>query len=205
MILKKRSKRFLIENKTFIDKNIRAIGIDDGYFRPKTEGKTKIVAVLMRADGRLEGVLFSEIEIDGTDSTNTIIKIISDNKSKFLGQAKVIFLSGVNFAGFNIADIEKIYSEFKIPIIVVLRKKPNFNKIFKALKRFSDNAKRISLIKKAGDVYKADRIFFQCKGITPERAKYLIKKFSINSHLPEPARVAHLIASASTLGRSTSP
>ncbi|MEM4598284.1 MAG: DUF99 family protein [Candidatus Diapherotrites archaeon] len=204
MILQRSLKKPL--NKNYLcEKNIRAIGIDDGFFKPRQSGNTKIVAVLMRADSRIEGILFSDVTVDGLDSTQRIIEMLCSNRPKFIGQAKAIFLSGVNFAGFNIVDIDGLYSVLKTPIIVVFRKKPRMQKIREALKCFTDSSKRMGLIKKAGRIYRTDKIFFQCKGIKPKHAKAFIKIFSLHSNLPEPVRVAHLIASASTLGRSTSP
>lgn len=189
----------------YIKENIRAIGIDDGYFKPKTKSKTKLVAVLLRADCRLEGILCSDIDVDALDATQIIIRMLKSNEEKFLKQASVIFLDGVNFAGFNIVDAETLQKELELPIIIVFRKKPRMQEIAKALQRFKDRDLRMQLIEKAGEIHKADNIFFQCKGIDAGTAKQLIKRFSIHSHLPEPVRVAHLVASAITLGRSTTP
>ncbi|MCD6478970.1 MAG: DUF99 family protein [Candidatus Diapherotrites archaeon] len=189
----------------YIKENIRAIGIDDGYFKPRTKGSTKIVAVLLRADCRLEGILCEEITIDGLDSTARITKMLKQNEEKFLKQASVLFLDGVNFAGFNIVDVDALHSALKLPIIIVFRRMPKMREIFAALERFEDRNLRMRLIKKAGEIHKADKIFFQCRGVEASTAKQLIKKFSIHSHLPEPVRIAHLIASAVTLGRSTTP
>ena len=190
---------------SYIKENIRAIGIDDGYFRPKRKGKTKLVAVLLRADCRLEGILCSEIEVDALDATARILDMLKKDDSKFIKQASVVFLDGINFAGFNIVDINALSNALEKPVIVVFRKMPKMEKIFKALERFADKDLRKELIKKAGRIYKAEHIFFQCAGIEASEAKALIKKFSIHSNLPEPVRMAHLIASAITLGRSTTP
>jgi len=188
-----------------VKENVRAIGIDDGHFRPRTKGKTKLVAVLLRADSRIEGILCSDVEVDALNSTHRIITMLENNKSKFLGQASVIFLDGVNFAGFNIVDVDVLQKELMRPIIIVFRRMPDLQQIFNALQRFDDSDVRINLIKKAGTIHKAGKIFFQCRGITPEAARKFIEKFSIHSHIPEPVRVAHLIASATTLGHSTAP
>jgi len=202
-------RKVLSKNPAKIDallkKNIRAIGVDDGYFKPRTIGRTKIVAVLQRVDGRIEGILCSDVEIDGFDSTSQIVKMLKDNQEKFLGQAEVIFLGGVNFAGFNIADVKTLHAELALPIIIVFRKMPRMKKIFKALEKFPDASKRKELLKNAGRIYKADRICFQCVGLRPYEARGLIKRFSIHSNLPEPVRIAHIVASAVTLGRSTAP
>ena len=106
----------------YIKENIRAIGIDDGYFKPRTKGSTKIVAVLLRADCRLEGILCGEITVDGLDSTARITKMLKQNEEKFLRQASVLFLDGVNFAGFNIVNVDALHAALELPIIIVFRR-----------------------------------------------------------------------------------
>lgn len=182
---------------------IRAIGIDDGYFKPHRKGKTKIVMVLLRADNRLEGILSSDISVDGTDSTEKIISTLKG--SSFPEQASCIFLSGINFAGFNVADAQRINNETSIPVIIVFRKQPGIESIKKALSKLSHSGERIALIEKAGKIHKAKKIFYQCHGLTIKEANAMIEKFTMHSNLPEPVRIAHMIASGLTLGKSTSP
>jgi len=187
----------------FTKKNIRAIGIDDGFFNPNKSTSTIIVGVIMRSNNLVEGILTKKIKVDSLDSTKKIIELIK--KSRFKDQIKCVFLSGLNFAGFNIVDIQLLYKKLNIPIIVILRKKPRFNKIEKALNSFKDKKKRLSLIKKAGNIYSNKLIFFQFIGCTERQALNLIKNFTFISKLPEPVRLAHLIASGITLGQSTKP
>ena len=181
----------------------RVIGIDDGFFKPRTKMKTYIVGVVFRVDNRIEGIISEKIKVDALDSTEKIISMIS--KSKFKPQIKVVLLGGVNFAGFNIIDAEKLYKKLRIPIIIVFRKKPRMEKIRNALKSFKDFDKRIALIKKAGEIHRANNFFFQCHGIEQKEAQVILKKCSYHSNLPEPIRLAHLIASGITLGESTRP
>ncbi len=182
---------------------IRAIGIDDGFFTPHKQGKTKVVMVLLRADNRLEGILSSDITVDGTDSTEKITSTLKN--STFLEQASCIFLDGINFAGFNVADAERIKNETSLPVIIVFRKQPDIESIKRALAKLPRARERIELIEKAGEIHHAERILFQCHGIRVEGARALIEEFTIHSHLPEPVRVAHMVASGLTLGRSTPP
>ncbi|MEM0359926.1 MAG: DUF99 family protein [Candidatus Diapherotrites archaeon] len=181
----------------------RAIGIDDGHFTPKRKGKTKLVFVLLRSDNRIEGILSADITVDGSDSTKTIIETLSN--SCFLEQARCIFLEGINFAGFNIADAQAISKKTGLPVIIVFRKKPDIEGIKKALKKFSDSMEKTALLEKAGEIFCTQKIFFQCHGIRAEQAMEMIKKFTLHSNFPEPVRIAHLVASSVTLGRSTSP
>lgn len=183
--------------------SIRVLAIDDGFFKPKSRGNTVLIGVVFRLDGRIEGILRSDVNIDSLDSTAKMIEMC--NKSKFKEQVQCILLSGINVAGFNIVDADKLYRKTKKPVINVFRKRPRMHLIENALQKFKDGKKRLKLIEKAGEIYEFRSIFFQCKGIAPEKARHLLKRTIFFSNLPEPLRIAHLIASAVTLGVSTSP
>jgi hypothetical protein len=191
-----------MKEKSDFKQKIRGLGIDDGAFTFQ-DNSALLVAVLVRADGRVEGIQTNALEVDGTNSTKKIIELVRTPKT--FHQASVLFLSGINFAGFNVVDVSALAKKIPKPIIVVFRRKPALKKIFTALKKFSDAKKRKTLIKKAGPIYKAKNIFFQCHNTNPKTAKQLIERFSLFSHLPEPVRLAHLIASGVSLGKNTRP
>ncbi|PIU21870.1 MAG: hypothetical protein COT15_00140 [Candidatus Diapherotrites archaeon CG08_land_8_20_14_0_20_34_12] len=182
---------------------IRAIAFDDGCFEKGKSLKTKLVGVIFRSDSQIEGILCDEIFVDRLDSTALIEKMIK--KSRFADQIRYIFLSGLNFAGFNIVDMPKLYSMLKIPIIVTLKKKPDMVKINSALAKFHDSMERIALIKKAGKLHSYKKIYYQKIGLDEKQAQHIIDAFTYTSNMPEPVRLAHIIASGLTLGESTRP
>jgi endonuclease V-like protein UPF0215 family len=178
-------------------KNIRTIGIDDAYSENSKDAY--LVGTIVRGNSLIEQILIRKIEIDGLDATEKLIEIINDSPKE---QLKAIFLSGITFAGFNLVDIEEVYNEFKIPIIVIITKYPNFKKIEEALKKnFDDYEKRMEIIKKAGSIYKIEKIYCQIKGIEIEDAKKLIE-ITRRNKVPESLRISHLIASAIATGKS---
>ena len=183
--------------------NFRVLAIDDGSFKPKQKEKIPLIGVIYRIDGRIEGILSKKISVDALDSTEKIIAMLSGGK--FLPQISFILLQGINFAGFNIADVKKIHSELRKPVIIVFRKQPNMGEIKKALEKFPDKEKRLALIKNAGKICRLDSIHFQFIGTDEATAAEVIKKTLMHSFLPEPIRIAHLIASGITLGQSTRP
>ena len=131
----------------------------------------------------------------------SIIKFYNKYKNKF-----------IIFVDFNILDIKQLNSKTKVPVISVVRKKPNMPKINTALKHLNDFENRIKMIENAGQVYevqvtnhtlsKPKKIFFQCSGISIEEAKELIQLTSINGIVPEPIRISHLIGSGLFFGES---
>ena len=186
-----------------IKKEIRILAWDDGPFEFKSKGKDILVGVIFRGGQFLDGLLKTEIDIDGLDATEKIIEKTLKTKHKDL---RVIMLDGITFAGFNIVDIKEIYKKTKLSVIVVNRKKPNFEKFISTLKQLPEPKKRLKCVENAGPIYwvkvKNKRICFQCSGIKIEDAKEIIKETSTMSLIPEPLRVAHLIATGFVLGES---
>ncbi len=186
-----------------IKKEIRILAWDDGPFEFKKRGKDILIGVISRGAVTIDGILKTEIEIDGLDATEKIIEKTIKTKHKDL---RVMMLDGITFAGFNIVDIKEIYKKTKIPVIVVNRKKPNFKKFISTLKKLSHPEKRLKCVENAGPIYWANvknrRICFQCSGIKREDAEKIIKITSTMSLIPEPLRIAHLIATGIILGES---
>jgi len=179
------------------------LAIDDGYFKPKKKGKAILVGVVSRLDNRVEGILSTSVKVDGLDSTAKIINLVQ--KSKFKPQINFLILDGLNFAGFNFVDLPLLSKKLGIPAIAVQRKKPNFDKIEAALSSFKDKKKRLALIEKAGQVHKGKKVFFQFCGADQKTIKTVLTKTTKYGNLPEPLRLAHLIASGISRGESTRP
>jgi endonuclease V-like protein UPF0215 family len=186
--------------KSFLKKAARVIAFDDGYFVPGKNGTALLVGVVYSMGHRVEGLVSARVAVDGLDSAEKIIDSVSG--SRFGEQASAVMLSGLNFAGFNIADIAKVREKLGIPVISVFRKMPDMGSIHRALSKFPDAKKRISLIKKAGRIHSCGKIFFQKKGISEKDAALLIKRCLLHSEMPEPLRLSHIIASGITQGES---
>ena len=184
-------------------KQIRLLGIDDSPFTFSDKYATVIGAV-MRGGEYLECVLSTHILIDGNEATEILIEMIQNTKHN--QQLKAILLDGIALGGFNIVDIEKLYESTQLPIITITRDKPDFEKIKVALKKnFEDWNERFDLMKK-GELYKVktphNPIYVKSEGISIEETKEIIKLSTIRGVVPEPIRVAHLIASGIVKGES---
>jgi len=184
-------------------KQIRILGVDDAPFMFQ-DSKTMIIGVVMRGGEYLECVLKDEITIDGDDATDTCIDMIK--KTRYHKQLKTVMLNGVTLGGFNIVDINMVYKETGVPVITITRDKPDLESIRKALlKHFKDWRERYNLIVK-GRMHKVptlhNPIYIKYIGVTLEEAKEIIKLSTIRGTLPEPIRIAHLIASGVKRGES---
>ncbi|AAM30703.1 endonuclease dU [Methanosarcina mazei] len=182
---------------------IRILGIDDSALLNE---KVMIVGTVFRGGDWIDGVLRSEITRDGLDATEVMVTMIKN--SRHHNQLRVIMLDGITYGGFNVVDIEELYRETGLPVIVIMRSCPDFEKIRSALKHFSDGEERWKIIKKAGKIEKlitgrnGTPIYIQKAGIGAKNVEKIIRLTSIRSSIPEPLRVAHLIATGITLGES---
>ena len=177
-----------------VKREIRIAGFDDAPFS-FSDKETKIIGTIFRGGSWLDGTVVRNIKIDGLDSTDKIIEAVNGSPHK--NQLRVIMLDGVTFGGFNIVDMEKLYKKTGLPVIAVVRDKPDFDSIRLALKRFDDFGTRWRLIKKAGDVKplevlnpktgKLKKIWFQNRGIEPATARKVIKISSTSSFRESPA------------------
>ncbi len=180
-------------------KEIRIIGIDDSPFDKFKDKNVVIVGVFYRGGNYPDGVMTSEVKVDGDDSSEKIIEMV--NKCKFKPQLQCILLDGIAFGGFNVIDIEKVSKKTKLPVVVIIRRMPNIENIKKIFIKLKKRNK-IKLLEKAGKIYKLDNIYIQKYGIDLEDVKKIIKISATHSYLPEPIRVAHLIGAGLKLGES---
>ncbi len=184
-----------------IKPQIRILAIDDS---PLINEEVTIIGAFFRGSGQLDGILRSEIKKDGMDATDIIIRMVRD--SKYYSQIRVIMLDGVTYAGFNPVDIIKLFNKTKIPVIVFMRSCPDFESIRLALKHLAASEERWEIIRRAGKIYKITQdnpVFIQLCGIDRESAVEIVRITSTHSNIPEPLRVAHLIATGVVLGEST--
>ena len=114
-------------------------------------------------------------------------------------------LDGVTYAGFNPIDIQLIFDETALPVIVFMRTRPDFEKIELALLHLPEKEKRWEIIQHAGTIYEGegDNPFcIQFCGIDKDSAFKIVRLTTTHSNIPEPLRVAHLIATGVVLGES---
>jgi len=180
-------------------KEIRVLGIDDGPFDKFNDKEAIIIGALYRGGSFIDGILSSKVKVDGNDSTEKIVEMV--NKSKFKPQIQAILLGGIAVAGFNVVDVKELNEKTDIPVIVVMRAYPEIDKIKDALVKLGHKEK-LKLLEKAGQIHKLDEIFIQKIGLSLEEADEIIDITSTHSLIPEPLRVAHLIARGVVEGES---
>jgi len=188
-----------------IKPEIRIVGIDDGVFVPHTKGLADVVGVVFRGGYWLDGVMKTEVMVDGLDATEKIAEMIK--ASPHYAQLRVVMLNGITFAGFNIVDIKRLSELTGLPVIAVTREEPDFDDIREALMHLPASEERWGIVKNSQQLIKVrtrrgeEPVFMQIAGISRMDAEKIVKDSSTRSNVPEPLRVAHIIASGLTKQR----
>jgi len=178
---------------------IRVLGIDDGVFTPHSKELTDVVGVVFRGGHWLDGFMHTQVQVDGMDATEKLTRMITE--SPHYQQLRVIMLNGVTLAGFNVVDLAELHKKTKLPVIAVTRDSPDFEDIRKALRNLSQMEARWKAIEKAGKIHEVCTregeapVFVHAVGISKRMTERIMKSTSTRSNIPEPLRVAHIIAS----------
>ena len=183
-------------------KEIRVLGIDDAPFE-FDQKEVLVIGTFFRGGQSLDGVLSTYVQKDGDDTTIKLIESIT--KSKFCSQLQAIFLDGIAMGGFNVINIDALYQHTKIPVIIVVRQRPDLEGLKKTLQSLGMERK-YQLMEKAGIPIELQlpqgKIHFQYAGTTESKARELLQLCSVNSNIPEAIRVAHLIGAGIVKGES---
>lgn len=176
------------------------IGFDDAPFERSHRGDVLLVGAVF-AGTRIEGVLSGKVRRDGANSTRVVSELVRG--SRFAGHLHAVMLQGIAFAGFNVVDVHALNGALGLPVLVVARREPDYAAIRRALLgRVRGGARKWRLIERAGPMEAVEGLYVQRAGLDLPAARALLRRTTQHSRLPEPLRVAHLIAGGVGAGES---
>ena len=175
------------------------IGFDDATFNLKDNVKTTRLIGVTCQGTRLVNVGSREIQIDGNDATNKLIELVKMTEK----HVQYILTDTITFGGFNIVNIQKIHEKTGKPLIAVTEREVNLDSVINALKKKYPlkYQEKLRYITNAGNLYETDirtaggdsKVYYHAIGIEIEEAELLLKKLCVDSKIPEPVRMAHII------------
>jgi uncharacterized protein len=176
------------------------IGIDDAPFARAHRGDVAIVgAVFTRT--RLDGVVVGRARRDGSNAAHKIAEMLA--RSPFERHVQAVVLNGIAVAGFNVVDIHALHRASGLPVLVVARRAPDLAAIRAALlSRVPGGKRKWSLIEQAGPMEPLEGVLVQRAGLDLPHAARFLRDSRVHGALPEPLRIAHLIAGAIGRGQS---
>jgi uncharacterized protein len=174
---------------------ISLLGVEDGGFIPFQQKQKTILCATNMIGNRIEEVRLGSIIVDGFEVTEVLLKIVVNVKFD------VVILGGASFAGFNVIDAKRLNQELDVPIIVYSGTLPNSNSVLSALKKnFVDWDERWALIERLGKIHSivtkvgCPPIYYELIGQSTSWAEKILINSATLTRIPEPVRVAGLIA-----------
>jgi endonuclease V-like protein UPF0215 family len=177
--------------------SICLLGVEDGSFRAdeRSAPQLSLLCCVEMCSGRVEGVRLTRIEVDGFDATERLLEVLEGV------DVDAIILGGITFAGFNMVDPSAVNRATGIPVIVYSGKMPDSEEMLRALRRhFPDWERRWRVVEGLGEIHSTTPrpgeppIFFEVVGASPDWAKEVLRNTAVISRIPEPVRVAGLVA-----------
>ncbi|MDO9538783.1 MAG: DUF99 family protein [Methanocalculus sp.] len=171
---------------------VRILGIAESW----TGRERSILAgVVMRGDLRIDGTVLSHLTIGGMDGTDAVISMFSSLKRSDIN---LILISGAAIAWYNIINPDRIREETETPVIIITYE--DSEGLEDAIKHhFPGDEERIQEYQKLGSrdqvhLKTGHTVFLRRSGIPPETALHVLDRFTMDGRVPEPVRVARLIA-----------
>ena len=140
----------------------------------------------------IEGTTSALIKKDGMDATDRICSAILE--SDFYDKMSTVLLDRVIFGDSNVADIKAIRKNTGLDVILILQKKPNIKALMSLLRKHENYKERLQALSNAGNIYTYGPIFYQKEGLGIKECETAIKALCISSNIPEPLRVADVMA-----------
>lgn len=190
----------------------RVLGFDDAPFatQPRVRGSAVSVIGVLTSRTRFEGMLYGEVGQDLLDATAVLQSMIEE--CKFLPQIHAVLLDGVTLGGLNVVDLVSLAQGVGRVCVAVMRRQPDLEKMWKAMRHLPEFERRKTLLETAGPIHEVRGWVFQYRCsraedyTTPEDVANLLDALTPNGtqKIPECLRVAHLIGSALKTGQSSS-
>jgi endonuclease V-like protein UPF0215 family len=174
-------------------------GFDDGPFARAARGDVLLVGAVC-ARTRLDGVLTGRVRKDGANATARIAALLGD--SPFHAHVQAVLLNGIAVGGFNVIDIHALAERLQRPVMVVARRPARMHLIQRALQSLPGGARKWRLIERAGPMEPVGGLYVQRAGLGLAEARVLLESTTLHGRLPEPLRLAHLIAGGVVTGTS---
>jgi len=177
-------------------KAIRVFGVAESF--RKGDLASVLGGVVMRSDLIIDGLCLGHAEVGGDDATASILAMYRLLKRD---DVNVIMLSGCIISSYNIVDIDAIAEKTARPVIcLTYRESPGiegairlrFGKEAEAkVARYRMLGERLRIVLRTGQA-----VYTRLTSISESDAKRVIESFTLQGGVPEPLRVARLLAHA---------
>jgi endonuclease V-like protein UPF0215 family len=152
----------------------------------------------MRADLVIDGFIFGSATLGGDDATDAVVSMFYGFERNDIN---LIMLRGVVISLFNIIDVERVHLETGVPVLgITFEESEGLEQHIKH--HFPQNwEQKLQLYRKIGGRKKVvlktgSTLYIRTAGINDKQAKQVLDKFTLQGAIPEPVRVAQILAHA---------
>ncbi len=176
-------------------KAIRALGISESFTKGVSE-KSILAGVVMRSDMMIDGFTFSTVEVGGMDATERILEMYRNLKREDIN---LLLLNGCVISWYNVIDLNRLTEETGLPLIcVTYEESEGLEKYFEELFP-ADKEERIRIYHNNGPrnilrLHTGYDVYIRFLNMSHDEAKHILGKITSHGAVPEPLRVARLLA-----------
>ncbi|HOT94232.1 MAG TPA: DUF99 family protein [Methanoregulaceae archaeon] len=184
---------------------LRVLGIAESYRGRHDEGvRSRLAGIVMRRDLRIDGFAVEEATVGGSDATDSVLRLV---RSLGRDDINLVMTSGSVIAWFNVIDGEEVWRRTGVPLVSVTYE-PSDGLEEAIARHFPGDEERLERYRSLGErrpvvLSTGSTLFVRPFGLSNKDAARVVDAFTLDGRVPEPVRVARLIARG--LGRSTHP
>ena len=174
-------------------KAIRALGVAES-FRPDAK-KSTLAGVVMRTDLVVDGFVFGAATVGGDDATEAILKMFRRLRR---ADINLLLLSGCIISRYNILDVDGLAKRSGLPVVCLTYNESRG--IEEAIRKHFDHPEeRIEKYRRLGGrtpvlLRTGHKAYVRSAQIDEPDAKRVLDSFTLQGVVPEPIRLARLLA-----------
>jgi endonuclease V-like protein UPF0215 family len=175
---------------------VRALGVAESF--ATTDDRSVLGGAVVRRDRTTDGFAFESCAVGGTDATAAVERLWTDLDRE---DVRVLFLSGVAPAWFNLLDLSRVHGAVDRPVVSVsfeaspglepaLRDQFSGDALDRRLRIYRDQPPRRRV------EVNGETVYLRTVGTDEASAAETVRAFTPAGGRPEPLRVARLAARA---------
>ncbi len=183
-------------------RGIRALGVAESF--RQGQKRSALAGVVMRSDFVIDGVALGKTAVGGDDATSAIASLFRKFRRN---DVHLVMVSGAILSLYNIIDVDELAKRVKLPVICLTYKETAG--IEGSIRRHFPEVAEPKLLayRKLGRrtgvrLHTGHKVFVRSSGIEGEEVAQVLDAFTLQGSIPEPVRVAKLLARALLARRS---
>ncbi|HYB45716.1 MAG TPA: DUF99 family protein [Nitrososphaerales archaeon] len=175
---------------------MRVLGVAESF--KQGEEVSLLAGVVMRGDLVVDGFAFGRTSVGGDDATRSIVSLYRRLKRN---DVNLIMVSGAILSLYNIVDIDELAARTKLPVVCLTYKETTGIED-SIVRHFPERREeKLEAYRKLGQrrrfkLSSGFTVYARTAGIKDGEALRVVDMFTMQGSIPEPVRVAKLLARA---------